>query len=369
MHIRSWIIRIDLILLSLALLISGLGLIILRAITIKPDLVGLEFDPNRQLLFLVIGLIAMFLLLLVDSRQLRRFSWAIYLSSLALLAAVLAFGVNVGGATRWIELGWFQFQPSEISKLALIIITAALLARWQQKVSGIWTLVVSAGLLALLAVMIALEPDLGTAISLVFIWGAMIASSSIPKWILLALGVLVLAVLPIAYNNLQPYQQQRVQTFLDPGADPQGAGYNSTQAAIAVGSGGWFGQGLESGTQSQLNFLPAQHTDFIFAVTAEKLGFAGAMLLITLYLLLFLRLILIAWRANDTFSFQVTLGVLAMLVFHVAVNIGMNLQLLPVTGLPLPFMSFGGTSLITFILAIGLVMAVQLRDRDLHFVR
>jgi len=195
----------------------------------------------------------------------------------------------------------------------------------------------------------------------------MLVCASTNKLQILIITLAAAAFIPFATNLLQPYQQRRIETFLSPLSDPQGAGYNVVQSQIAVGSGGLFGRGLGSGSQSQLNFLPSQHTDFIFAVVAEKLGFLGALLVVALFTLVISRGILIAWRADDSFGMLLASGIVAMLFFHFMINIGMNLGVMPVTGIPLPFLSYGGTNLIISMGGIGLLLSIARHRKQLTF--
>jgi len=219
------------------------------------------------------------------------------------------------------------------------------------------------------AALVMRQPDLGTALVLVVIWLAMALVSRIRKLHLAALALVGLALMPLGLNLLKPFQRARIETFFNPTADPLGTGYNAYQSTVTVGSGQLFGQGLAAGSQSQLNFLPslAQHTDFIFAVTAEKLGFVGAGLLLLMFGVLFYRGVVIAHRAQDRFGLFLATGIVAMLAFHVFINVGMNMGIAPVTGIPLPFFSYGGTSLIVALTCIGLLESVALRRQKLQF--
>jgi rod shape determining protein RodA len=279
---------------------------------------------------------------------------------------VLIIGQITFNAQRSIDLGIVDLQPSELSKPVLIVVLAAFLSKREEKGSEIATLLLSLLLLAVPVVLIYREPDLGTAIVLVFVWATMIFASGIS---LVVLGVAVgsgVAAVPLVWLALEDYMRQRIATFINPASDPQSY-YNIRQALYAIGSGGWFGQGYLQGTQSQLHFLLVQHTDFVFSVLCEELGMVGALVLFVLLAVILFRTLRAAKMARDTFGRLICTGIAAWLFFQSAVNIGMNLNLLPVTGLPLPFVSYGGSSLVTILAAMGLVQSVVLRYRKIEF--
>ncbi|MBA3679523.1 rod shape-determining protein RodA, partial [Candidatus Saccharibacteria bacterium] len=296
---------------------------------------------------------------------LRNYSTFLYVVMVGLLLLVEVFGASRLGATRWINLGFFQFQPSEFAKLALTIVLAKFFASSYDKSDKFKYLVISLLYLLPPLILVLAQPDLGTAMVLSAIWLVMALTSRIKKRYFVILIVVAALAIPIIYPRLAPYQRQRITTFMNPAANPSGTGYNVNQAIIAVGSGGIFGQGLSSGSQSQGNFLPSQHTDFIFAVLSEKLGFLGALVTIILYSILVIRAIWIARNANDRFGTFLAIGIATMFAFHVVVNIGMNIGILPVTGIPLPFISAGGTSMIISLLSVGILESIYARRRTL----
>jgi rod shape determining protein RodA len=283
------------------------------------------------------------------------------------LIAVKIIGHSALGATRWINLGFFQFQPSEFAKIILIIVLAKYFSDHYDQMDRPRYLLISLGYALVPIALVLTQPDLGTALVLGVIWLVMAVVSRVRLVHLGAMVLAGLAAIPLVVPHLKPYQRARIETFLNPTADPLHSGYNVVQSTIAVGSGQVFGRGLAAGSQSQLNFLPSQHTDFIFAVLGEKMGFIGGMLVILLFTALLLRAIVIAARASDRFGLLLATGVTAMLLFHVFVNIGMNIGLLPVTGIPLPFISYGGTSLLVSMLALGLLESVAVRRRKIQF--
>ncbi|MBI4032342.1 rod shape-determining protein RodA [Candidatus Berkelbacteria bacterium] len=298
----------------------------------------------------------------INYRRFHLLAPAVYAAVVALLAAVPAVGTTIFGAKRWIDLGVFQLQPSELAKLALVLILARLLAdRYGEVRARDLGVIILA--LAIPVLLVAEQPDLGTAGVLCLTALLMLAVAKLPRslWLgLIALGALVV---PILFASLEDYQLERIQTFLAPTSDPYGAGYNVIQSLIAVGNGGLVGQGIGYGTQSQLDFLPVVHTDFIFAGIAESTGLVGSLILITILAVLVSRALLIAHRAPDTFGALVAAGIASLWLVQVAVNIGMNLGLAPVTGIPLPFISHGGTALITNLLAVGILETIAIRAR------
>jgi rod shape determining protein RodA len=281
------------------------------------------------------------------------------------LLLVEIFGATRLGATRWINLGFFQFQPSEFAKLALIIVLAKFFSDNYEKSNNIRYVLMSLLYLLPPLVLVLAQPDLGTALVLVMVWLAMALTTKLKMRYFLIMLIALLVSLPLIYPRLAPYQRQRIATFVNPTANPDSTGYNVNQAIIAVGSGGLFGQGLSSGSQSQGNFLPSQHTDFIFAVLSEKLGFLGGLLCVFLYCVIIVRAIWIAKNSADRFGTLLAIGIATMFAFHVVVNIGMNIGLLPVTGIPLPFISAGGTSMLISLISIAILESIYGRRRSI----
>lgn len=313
-----------------------------------------------------LGLMVFFLLALMPCQKLFRLSYIAYGAGLLLLIIVEAIGVIGMGAQRWVSLGMFNLQPSELMKLALILAlaryfhTAAL-----EGARHLFLLVIPGILLALPALLILLQPNLGTATILAFIAFVMCFAAGI-RWYYFA-GVIAAAVaaLPIAYSMLHDYQKRRVMTFLDPASDPLGAGYNILQSQIAIGSGGFLGKGLLEGSQGQLDFLPEKQTDFIFTMLTEELGFIGALVLILLYAVLLTFSLLLMTNCRHLYGRLVAAGVGAMLFAHIFINMAMVMGMIPVVGVPLPFLSYGGSFLMTTLAACGLLMHVYL-NRDVQ---
>jgi len=310
-----------------------------------------------QGIYSLVGIAIMFGLSFLNYKLLRNWSIILYLIGLAGLLVVMKLGHSQFGASRWIDLGIFDLQPSELFKLFIILVVGAFLASRKSnfKFSHLIYLFI---LVIIPIVLVVIQPDLGTGIVLFVTVLGMILSVGIKRlYLLIILGMILLA-MPIVFVSMKPYQKERVLTFINPERDPTNTGYHITQAKITVGSGGLFGKGLGKGSQSELNFLPVAHTDFIFAGMGEVAGFMGTFILIVLYLLLFYRVVVIANNASDDFGSIVAIGVGIMLLFQFFINISMNIGLAPVVGVPLPFVSYGGNNLITNLMAIGILQNI-----------
>lgn len=351
-------------LLSTGYLVS-VGSVVLFAIA-EGAINEVGFSQWKHLLHLGVGVAVLLVAMFSDYHVWFRLSSWFYWVSVGLMAAVL-FADPVSGSTRWIELGFIQFQPSELAKLATVLLLARLFSRRKGEMSHPWNFILSIVYVAIPTVLTLLQPDLGTALIFVAIWAVMIAISDIRPIFMVTGVVAAVTLASLAVPLLADYQQQRIMTFLDPAVDAQGAGYNVRQASIAIGSGGWFGQGLDSGTQSRLSFLPAQHTDFVFATTAEKLGFVGITTVIGAFAVLVAWIAKIGFSTKEAFAGHICLGIAAMLALHIVINIGMNLGVLPVTGLPLPFISYGGTHLLMVMASVGIVASIARHNFGLNF--
>lgn len=355
-------------LLLIVLAIMLAGLLVISSAT----MVNMSGDPyfyaKRQAVWAVLGLAALLLLTGIDYTQLHRFAPYLYIINMLLLLAVLFFGREAGGAQRWLDLKVFDFQPAEFAKIVLIITLAALLVTREGSFDSFFSSLPA--LLHVLAptALILLQPDLDTSLVLIVTaFGMLFMAGVKPRHlqVYLLIGA-VCSVLFYVYG-LRDYQRMRFTVFLSPEKYPLGPGYQLTQSLIAIGSGGLSGKGLFEGTQSRLAFLPAQHTDFIFSVLAEEAGFIGAAILLLLYLLLIFRILRIAAVAGDSFGALVCTGVAGMFMFQILVNIGMATGMMPVAGLTLPFMSYGGSSLLANLLAVGLVLNIGMRRHKLMF--
>ncbi len=330
------------------------------------DTSNLLQDPTfRQILFAVAGLFALFFLSALDYNLYGTLQLPIYALIVGMLAIVIVNGRILHGAQRWILVGSTQLQPSEFAKLLLVLVLARFLSDHQLELNQWRTLFISLALVGLPSVLVYLEPDLGTTLILGFIWLVMVLAAGL-NWRQLALLALIgLIVAPVVLLTLQPYQRDRLMTFMNPEADPLGSGYNVTQARIAIGSGGAWGLGVGSGTQSQLRFLRIRHTDFIFSVIGEELGFWGGVFLFAVFAFLILRLLRAATTAHSTYGRLIAVGYAGSLFFQSFVNLGMNLGLMPVTGIPLPFVSSGGSSLVTYLMMLGIVESILSQDKAL----
>lgn len=361
---------IDWFALLIPLLLLLTGIVTIYTITFAQHHAALALN---QLLYAVIGLIFLLIFMFSDYRTIGSVSSTLFIIGLLLLvpllpmwASHLPFVLKVFGAHRWLTLGIFQVQPAEVFKLIAILFGAKFLSTrighvsWRAAALYILLAVVSFGL-------VLAQPDLGTAGCLLTVFLVMFLAAK-PSWKTLAviLALFVIAV-PLAWGHLKPYQKSRVSTFLNPASDPEGQGYNVRQALIAVGSGGLIGRGFGQGSQTVLNFLPVPHADFIFAGYAEATGFVGSMILLGLYAFLILRVLAIARESTDPFGQLVAIGIATKLLFQVTVHIGINVGLLPVTGIPLPFMSYGGTAIIVDLAAIGILESIHIRHKKFVF--
>lgn len=315
----------------------------------------------RQSAFALTGLVLFWLVTKSDTQVWRSLAWVFYLVSVLLLVVVFVYGLEVRGSLRWIDLGFIRLQPSELVKISTIVLLAHFLSSRNMK--HLKNILIS-GLIAFVpGALIFVQPDLGSALILGAIWLGLVAATDVPKKYLMLGGAIFVGSLPLIYGLLQSYQKERLLTFFNPGLDPLGAGYNVIQSTIAVGSGGVWGLGFGRGTQSHLNFLPEHHTDFIFATLAEELGLVGSALLLSLFGVIIWRL-LVGSLSLPKFEGLVVIGFLVLIFFQAAVNIGMNIGLAPVTGITLPFVSYGGSSLLTLLFGLGLVQsAMRRKDR------
>jgi rod shape determining protein RodA len=316
----------------------------------------------KTLIWTGIGLTLFFVAASIDYHWLQTFATPIYLVVLGLLLATMLLGRNLFGAQMSITVAGIDFQFSEISKVLMIVVLAAFLASRRERIGQLSTIVGAALLMALPTYLVYRQPDLGTALVFVAILLGMLFMSGAGIGWLALLGGATVAVAPIAVAALQEYQRQRLFCFLDPSADTQGACYQVVQALNAVGSGGLLGQGLTAGRQNQLGFLPVQSTDFIFTVVAEELGFIGGMILLGLFALLIWRVLSIGWGARDAFGACIAGGIASLLLFQITVNIGMVTGIMPVTGIPLPFITYGGSSMISLLFGMGLLQSVRVHS-------
>ncbi|NJC88376.1 MAG: rod shape-determining protein RodA, partial [Desulfuromonas sp.] len=341
---RRLITHYDWVLLLQVTLVAAIGMINLYSATSAWGGPGTPIYL-KQLSWFGLGLAVATLLCLFDYRHLRDLGYPAYGVTLVMLLAVLVIGRTSMGATRWLSVGGIGLQPSEVMKIVIIVVLARYFTEKSTALGFTFKeLLFPGGLLLAPVLLIMKQPDLGTAMLLLAIGGTMALFAGIRRATLVGLGILGVAAACGGWSLLHDYQRQRIYTFLNPENDPLKTGYHIIQSKIAVGSGGIFGQGFRKGTQAQLSFLPERHTDFAFSVFAEEWGFTGCLLVLVLYLLIVLWGIYIARRANDRFGMFLALGVSAMLFWHIVVNLGMVIGLLPVVGVPLPHISYEGTS-------------------------
>lgn len=312
---------------------------------------------QKQLFFSILGIAIAASFMLFNYRNLRQFIVPFYVLNIFLLIVVFFIGKEIYGSTRWITLGFFNLQPSELAKLILIITFGDFLADRKGNIKELKDWFIVAAHIGAPMFLIMLQPDLGTSLVLLAIMLGMLSVSGL-RWqqglAIFSMGLSAVFVV-IRFGLLKEYQMTRILVFLDPTIDPTGVGYNIKQSKIAIGSGGLFGKGLFSGTQSSLGFLPVRYADFIFSVVAEELGFIGAIMLLFLFLILILKCISIAKSSGDLFGSLMAIGIGSMWLFQIFVNIGMAMGMMPVTGVPLPFMSYGGSSMMINTMCVGLL--------------
>jgi rod shape determining protein RodA len=316
----------------------------------------------RQAAFIGLGLLLMVTAISIDYRSLSRYAYVLYVGVVLALLLVPIIGVSGGGARRWLNIGPFGLQPSEFMKVALVIVLAHQLHRHAgEHRLALRRLIVPAMLIAMPAALILKQPDLGTAIAVAMSAFTVLMIAGLPMRLLVIAALVIGPLLPYGWHHLKPYQQRRLTSFVDPQSDPLGSGYHVLQSQIAIGSGQTYGKGYLRGTQNKLNFLPEQHTDFIFSVYAEEWGFAGGVVLLLLYLALILRGCYIASRARDNLGALLAAGVTGTIFWQVVINIAMTSGVLPVVGITLPFLSYGGSSMLALLTSIGLLMNVSMR--------
>jgi rod shape determining protein RodA len=359
--------RPDLSLIALQVILSGLGLIMIYSATrfaLERAEAFPTFTVERQAIFVTAGLIALYLVSLVDYREYETTIPIIYAVTLVGLALVFLFE-SVNGAQRWIPLQWFNLQPGEFAKVTVIIAVAYVLALGTEEDQPLkWRKVVQSGaLMALPFGMIVIEPDLGTALVLPFVWFMMLFVAGATWKQLTSIGFGAIATLATIWRVglLEEHQMDRITVFIDPTVDPQGMGFQLRQSKLAIGSGQLFGKGLFEGTQTNFSYVPDQETDFIFTAVGEQLGFVGGIVVLLLFAMIVWRLVMIALAARDRFGSLLAAGTAALVVFHVFVNIGMTIGIAPVTGLPLPFLSMGGSFYLAMSILFGICNSVYLR--------
>jgi rod shape determining protein RodA len=346
------------------LALAGIGILSVTSASYANYHHALNGLVTRQFLWVFIGSLIMVGALFFDYRAMMTYAYPIYFASLGLLIAVSVIGHSTGGSRRWINLGFFHLEPSELAKLAIVLVMVRYLR--EEPPRGGWRLrqmIIPGVMLGIPAALVLKQPDLGTALVLVLISITLMFVSGLNWRTMAMLAIAAMIAAPISWHYLKPYQRQRLVSFIDPKADPLGSGYHIIQSEIAIGAGGTYGKGFMKGTQARLNFLPEETTDFIFAVFAEEFGMAGSLLLLALYASLIARGAWIARHARDRFGALLALGVTGIVFWQVAINIAMTTGMLPVVGIPLPLVSYGGSSVLTMMTAMGLLISVNARRR------
>jgi rod shape determining protein RodA len=357
---RRLLLNIDWVLVAATLALSTIGVAMILSATHSGRGSGLYL---KQLTALGVGLLALVASLLVDYRRLADRAPLLYLAALTALVSVLSFGPRIAGTRRWFQLGALgQLQPSELVKVVAALFVAKIFAESRKESLGLVDIAPAGAAVGLLALLIAAEPDLGTAVCLLALFLTVAFLAGLRMKAVVALFVVLAVVGGIGWRYaLKDYQKTRIYTFLDPNLDPKGAGYQKIQSQIAVGSGELLGKGYKKGSQSQLGYLPARHTDFIFSVLAEEMGFLGVLAVLALYLLVLWRALETALLARDRVGAFLAAGLAGILGFQVVYNVAMVAGLVPVKGLPLPLMSYGGSSVLSSLLAVGLILNVRMR--------
>lgn len=342
-----------------SLLLLSISLIVLSSLDINLF--------YTQLVFILLGLIVFFVTSSININAFRSLGIVLYIVSFFLLLSLLFLGTEVRGARRWVQVFGFSMQFSEVIKPLLLISIAAFLAKWQGKIT-FPRLVVSIVFFLPIAFLLLQQPDLGNAIVYVVTFGFMLFAGGASIWYFITGAICFVLSFPLIWRGLAEYQRNRILTFLHPSHDPLGIGYNAIQSSIAVGSGLLLGRGLGKGVQSQLAFLPERHTDFIFATFSEEFGFLGSLLVLVLYFLLLYRIISISHNASTSFERYITLGIFMLFIAHVFINIGMNLGIVPITGITLPLFSYGGSSLLASMSILGIAQAISRHSREREHV-
>ena len=346
------------------LALSGTGVAMIYSATYNT--IDLSDYWLRQVVFLGIGVVVLFAVAVFDYRQLELLAVPGFLIFVALLVVVEFVGTTQGGAQSWLNIGGTLVQPTEAGKFLLIIFFAWYLSWFHDRMNRLQYLILALVLLLAPLVLVYTQPDFGMTITYAFIGGTLILMGGVQLWQVLLMVAGVVAAIPFLWSSLQGYMLERIQIFLNPASNPD-ASYNINQALIAIGSGGWLGKGWTYGSQNQLHFLRVRHTDFIYSVIAEEWGLIGSLLMLAGLLFVVWRVLRIADLARDHFGRLLAVGVAAIIFFQIVVNVGMNVSIMPVTGLTLPFISYGGSSLISMLVAVGLAESVIMRHRKLDF--
>jgi rod shape determining protein RodA len=365
--------RFDVLMLLAAVGLAGYGLALIYSGSIAlygSGHAALTHAVFKQAVFGVVGLLLVALLVQIDYRAWSTLAPLLYGVSILALLVVMAVGQRAFGSRRWFSAAGVQLQPSELAKLVTIVLLARYLSDDRLRVRTPRGFLISLGIAALPALLVFVEPDLGTAVVFLAVWLGMVYVAGAPgRYLATFFGACLAAVPFMVIEGLSGYQKERFSSFVDPSKDPLGAGFNTLQAMISIGSGGLFGKGLTHGPQTQLAYLRTQTTDYIFSVLGEELGFVGAIALFLLFIVLLFRGLRTASRSQDDFGRYIATGIVIMIVVQAFINIGVNVRLFPVTGIPLPFISQGGSSLLTMFAAVGILQSIAVRRKATPFRR
>jgi rod shape determining protein RodA len=359
---RRLVYHFDWTLFMMTLGLAGVGLLSVLSASWGGPKHALDPLVVRQLVWIGVGTALMAAAAFFDYRALATYAYPLYAMTVGLLAAVMVAGHVTGGSRRWLNLGVLRLEPSELAKLALVLVMVRYLR--EEPPRGGWSfrqMIIPAVLLGVPMALVLKQPDLGTGIILAMVTATLVFASGLNGRVLLIAMLAAALAAPAGWHYLKPYQKQRLVSFINPESDPLGAGYHVIQSEIAIGAGGAWGKGFLKGTQARLNFLPEQTTDFIFSVFAEEFGFAGSILLMALYAGLIARGLWIARHARDRFGQLLAVGLTAIVFWQVAINVGMASGVLPVVGIPLPMVSYGGSSLIAMMAAMGVMISINTR--------
>jgi len=352
--------KLDWILLSAIFLLLAISLILLYSLSFGDYDLGFS-NFKKQAVSIGIGLFFLFFFTFLDYRIFNFFSTKLYFVMIFFLGVVIFFGKTIRGTTGWIGISSYHIQPVEIAKLIIIIFLASFFSQKKSRLSHLSKMISSIVLLSFPIFLILKQPDFGSAAIVVFCWVIILSLSGVGRKILISILLTGSLIILPSWFLLKPYQKERIINFVQPENDPMGSGYNVIQSMVAVGSGKIFGKGLGHGSQSQLNFLPEKHTDFIFAVLAEELGFLGVFFILAIFGVIFWRIKEIGKLSRDNLGFLIIVGIMAMFFSQFLINIGMNIGAMPVVGITLPFLSYGGSSMVANLMAIGIVQSVYLR--------
>lgn len=353
--------KADWVFLGSVFLLLGIGLSVLYSIaSVKEGIINMSVFW-RQLIFAGISVAVMLFFAFSNYHYLKSYSTSIYFLTIFVLIGVLIFGTTVRGTSGWIGIGSFRIQPVELSKISLVIFLASFISQKRMAFGEMGRIIVSLVLSSVIIFLVMKQPDFGSAMVLLSVWAGMTLVSGISKRLIFFIVFSACVLASVTWFQMAQYQKDRIVSFLDPAKDPMGSGYNVKQAIVAIGSGGFIGRGIGHGSQSQLNFLPEKHTDFIFASIAEELGFVGSISVLVLFGAVFYRISVIAKISSDNFGYLLAVGFLTMFFVQSFINIGMNMGVVPVTGIPLPFLSYGGSSLISVFMAVGILTNVYMR--------